>query len=87
MNNLFHIGELFPLARLRRLVLVLAVSLVILLLATACSPADTGADVSVSEPTSADVEQAQSQLSDDAVNMDNLSRQTPQKRVGGTAVK
>lgn len=86
MNNLLHVGQLITLSRLRRLIAVLIVSLLVMVMATACTPSSptvsTGADTSagqmgVPEATPADVQRAQTNLSDEAVDEDVLSQQGP----------
>ncbi len=81
MNNLLQINEVLPLARLRRFIVVLAAGLFVLLMTTACSPADSttasAPEMSVPEATTEAVNQAQSNLSDKAVDEDSLSRQSP----------
>lgn len=60
---------------LRRITIVFIVGLVVLV-TTACSPADTTASTSsVPETTEAAVDRAQSNLSDQAIDEDVLSRQ------------
>jgi len=64
--------------RVRRLALVLVVGLLMLMMTTACTPADTTAtQMDVPEATPADVERAQGNLSDEAINEDVLSQQGP----------
>ena len=76
MNSFLHMGQLATLSRLRRLVIILLASLVVMLMATACAPSDTTASqMDVPEATPADVQRAQSNLSDQAVNEDVLSQQ------------
>lgn len=80
MNNLLFINEVFTLARLRRVVFVLTAGLFLLLMTTACSPADSMADASgmdVPEATPEAVNQARNNLSDKAVDENALSRQSP----------
>ncbi|EDX85836.1 hypothetical protein S7335_3539 [Synechococcus sp. PCC 7335] len=77
MNNFLQVGQLITLGRLRRLVVLLIASLLIMLMATACTPSDTASSQSVPEATPADVQRAQSNLSEQAVDEDVLSQQGP----------
>ncbi|MEO1387227.1 MAG: hypothetical protein AAFV85_07620 [Cyanobacteria bacterium J06634_6] len=78
MNSLANAAELFSLERLRRFALMLAATLVLLVSETACSPADTAATgMGVPEATTANIERAQDNLSSQAVNENDLSRQNP----------
>ena len=79
MNSLSHAAELFSLERLRRFAIMLAATLILLVSATACSPADTAAtSMDVPEATAANVERARDNLSNQAVNENKLSRQNPE---------
>lgn len=80
MNNLLHVGRLITLERLRRLTVVLAAGLLMLVMTTACSPtsetaASSADQMGVPEATPADVQRAQTNLSDEAVDEDVLSQQ------------
>jgi hypothetical protein len=78
MNSLLRVGQLIPFGRLRRLVAVLVVSLSVMVMTTACTPTDTTAtQMEVPEATPADVQRAQTNLSDEAVDEDVLSQQGP----------
>ena len=63
-----------PFSALRRIAIVFIAGLM-LLVTTACSPADTTASNGVTGATEAAVDRAQDNLSDQAVNEDVLSRQ------------
>ncbi|MBE9061198.1 hypothetical protein [cf. Phormidesmis sp. LEGE 11477] len=76
MNNFLHVGQLVTLGRLRRLVIVLVAGLLVMLMTTACTPSDTSASqMNVPEATPADVQRAQSNLSDESIDEDVLSQQ------------
>ena len=78
MNSLLRVGQLIPFGRLRRLVTVLVVSLSMMVMTVACTPADTTAtQMEVPEATPADMQRAQTNLSDEAVDEDVLSQQGP----------
>ena len=61
-------------SRLRHIAVVLVAS-VFLLVTTACTPADTASTSSVPEASTADVQRAQSNMSDQAIDEDALSKQ------------
>ncbi len=78
MDRFFQMGQTMTLDRLRRLAFALVAGLTIMLATTACTPSDTTASqMDVPEATAADVQRAQSNLSDEAVDEDVLSQQGP----------
>ena len=78
MDNSLHVSQPTTLSRLRRLVIFLVAGLLAMLMMTACTPADTTASqMGVPEATPADVERAQSNLSEKTVDEDVLSQQGP----------
>ena len=77
MTSLSQPSRAIAFGRLQRLLVLLFAGLLILL-TTACSPADTTASqMDVPEATPADVQRAQGNLSDEAVDVDVLSQQGP----------
>lgn len=76
MNTLLQRRWPITFDRLRRLAVVLIAGC-LMLVATACTPSDTTASgqMDVPDATQADVERAQSNLSDEAVDEDVLSQQ------------
>ncbi|MEM8505188.1 MAG: hypothetical protein AAF716_18785 [Cyanobacteria bacterium P01_D01_bin.1] len=84
MNNLLHVGRLITLERLQRLAVVLVAGLLVMIMTTACTPSSptsgtatetTAGQMGVPEATPADVQRAQTNLSDEAVDEDVLSQQ------------
>ncbi len=89
MSTFSLVNEASLFVRLRRVIVVLAASLCLLLITTACSPADTTASTGdVPEATPADVSRAQGNLSDEAVDVDALSQQSASqaKRSGSPSI-
>ncbi len=90
MSTFSFANESSPFAKLRRVVTVLAIGLFFLIMTTACSAADTTASTnSVPDATPADVSRAQGNLSDEAVNVDELSQQSASqaKRSGSPSIQ
>ncbi len=78
MNSFLQTGQRVNFDRLRRFAVALVAGLMILLTTTACTPSDTTASqMDVPEATAADVQRAQGNLSDKAVDEDVLSQQGP----------
>lgn len=81
MNPLLKLAARFRFADLKRIAAVLLAS-AFMLVTTACSPADVDASSSaqpVPEASQADIERAQGNLSEEAVNEDVLSKQGPSR--------
>jgi len=89
MSTFSFANESTPFARLKRVAIVLVAGLFFLIMTTACS-ADTAAKANdVPDATPADVSRAQGNLSDEAVNVDELSQQgaSQAKRSGSPSIQ
>lgn len=69
-----QIAKFIDLAQLRRIAIVFVAG-ILMLTATACNQPSITASQSVPEATAADVDRAQSNISDDAINEDVLAKQ------------
>ena len=74
MRSFLQAVRSISLGQMRRLLIVFVAG-ILLMATTACSQPDVTAGQPVPEATAADVDRAQSNLSDDAVNEDILAKQ------------
>ena len=74
MRSFLRAVQSVSIGRLRRLVIVFIAG-ILLMATTACSQPDVTAGQPVPEATAADVERAQSNMSDDPINEDVLAKQ------------
>lgn len=81
MKSISKSLKAFSLNPFKRLMVTLLASVFMLVTATACTPTDTAATPSqpVPEASQADVDRAQGNLSDEAINEDVLSKQGPSR--------